>query len=750
MQIICPECHALHDFKVPLPEYTIKCTKCSSLFLTPMEALPEALKSQENLSASLKRLEDAYTQERHQLESRLEERYRRSRRHAEQELEREEAERKRTREAADESIVKHSIANKLLTIVLTIYFLAVIIVNGILMVNQYYSTKNLILEDLRSTEKIFGRGLAEAIWNMDDTGVQAIINGMLEHPVIVGVRITGDGSEGYVSKGRTTDFWHTFPILYTSEDGTKTVTGNATVYSDTGLILKRVKMGYWLLGINGVTVAVVLTIAFLWVSRNLLRQPLSMLTNAVSSLNLESLDSLEVRVNTTARNELKILEESFNQMVHNLIDERKTILQMSSTFEKFIPKQFLSRIAEQGIGTIKLGSMDSERLSILYAEIQSYDGITEQLDAESQYEFLNAYLAAMEVPIEKHGGFIFQLNKTAIMALFTLNDHSMEALSAVYAAIDMQKAVQEFNGEQLDLSYPSISIGIGIHSGDVVLGTLGNETRLESTAIGESIESAIRLQELTDQYGSQVLISHSTFSLLESLDAFQWRELDAVHLQSEADTIQIYEVFDADPAAGIKQQILKTFHRGIESFRNQDWKEAEDAFEMCLKTYPVDVVSQMYIKRCKGYLTDDEGIVAFLKDESEVFASLDDVSIAEISQHFTVTRYERDETVIRYGEIGHIFYIVRSGSLEVVLQGEDGRDVSVAALSKGDCFAEMSLMTGDPAMATIRGITSGDLLALNQDQFESMLRDFPTLNSYFRKLFLERLVEDKNKIAYTV
>lgn len=773
MQAICPDCLTTHELNVPLKDYTVTCNKCRTIFLAPTEALPTAIQSHDDLETSIKKLEDAYTQERYQLEDRLQKQFKTTKRQLEQDYEKSEKELRKTRDTEADTTVKHPVANKLLKIVLTIYFLAVIIVNGILVVNQYYSTKDLILLDLKSSEKIFGNGLAEAIWNMDDTGLQAIISGMLEHPVIVGVRIVDDESTEIAVKGivgekdgmeipadtgkYSTDsiqkkisagrlFSYAFPILYTSEEGGKTVTGKATVYSETGLIFQRLKMGYWLLGINGVTVAIILTISFLWVSRLALGRPLSMLTNAVSTLNLENLDTLEVHVDTRDRNELKILEESFNRMVHSLIEEKKTILQMSSTFEKFIPKQFLSRIAEKGIGTIKLGSMDSERLSILYAQIQSFDDISDRLDADKQYRFLNAYLAAMEVPIEKHGGFIFQLSKTAIMALFTLNDHSIEALSAVYAAIDMQKAIRAFNEDQQSDDSPSISIGIGIHSGDVILGTLGNETRLESTVIGESIESAIRLSDLTGHYDSQILISHNTFSLLESFDAFQWRELDAIHLRHEADTVRIFEVFDADPAFEIKQQILDTFHQGLDDFHKRKWESAEKHFEKCLKTYPVDVVSQIYIKRCKGYKADNSGIVDFLQKESEVFRSLDDISIAELAQSFGTRQFDKADPVVRYGEVGEIFYVVRNGSLEVVVPGEDGSEVVVATLSKGDCFGEMSLMTGDPTMATIKGVMPGDLLTLNHSQFEAMLRNFSTLNSYFHRLFLDRLLEDKAKI----
>ena len=629
MRIVCPECHTLHEFKTPLDDRTITCGKCKTTFLTPIEALPDTIQSREDLEISIKELEDAFAIEKSRLSTKLNEQYKIKRGRIEQAFERAEIAREKKAETSEAKSVKNPIANKLLKIVLSIYFIAVLSVNTIHMINQYYSTKKHILIDLESSEKIFGKGLGEAVWNMDDSAVQAIMEGMFEHPVIIGIKIVDVDGEILGSKGifidnegkaifmnqdnepadldkkkmKTNDLlWHSFPIIFTSEEGEKTAAGKATVYSDTKFIFERVKTGYWLLAINAMTVAIVLWITLSWVARIFLGRPLSMLTNAVASLNMDNMDTLEVHVKTTDRNELKILEESFTAMVQNLIKEKKTILQLSSTFEKFVPKQFLSRIAEEGVSSIQLGEMGSERLSILYAWIQTSNDIAECTDSNKQFDFLNSYLSSMEVPIEKHGGFIFQLNKSSIMALFSLEDHTMEALSAVYSAIDMQKALIVFNENQQQLGHPPISIDIGVHTGSVVLGTLGNEKRLEPTVIGEPIEVAIHLQELNGNYNSQIIISHDTFTMLKSYDAFQWRELDSVHIRGKAEFVSVYEVFDADPAFEVKLKILDSYKKGMESFQNKHWDESIMHFENCLSVYPADIVSQMYIKRSQRSL----------------------------------------------------------------------------------------------------------------------------------------------------
>jgi len=780
MQIICPECHTLYESKKPITNNRLTCKNCKTIFLTPIEAFVEAEETDGDLGKAKSRLKNKFREEKRRFADQLEEEFKKEREKLEERHKKAEEERRKAKEAADKKTVKNPIAKMLLKIVLSIYFVVILIVTMSLMVYQYYNAKNHITVDLKASERVFGKGLSEAVWNMDTSGMQSIITGMLEHPVIIGVKIVDESGEvigggGYIVdndgkqifyEGNISDeqpdkpepasvsrhqkeddrvsgmFWHTFPLSFT-ESGEKSDVGKVTVYSRSKFIFQRVKGGYSILIINALVVAIALWITFLWVSRIFLARPLTVLTNAVAELNLQNLDSLEVNVNASGRNEIKILEESFNSMVNNLIEEKKRIIQLSKTFEKFVPKQFLSRIAGEGISSIKLGGMESEHLAILFITIHSFEALSEYMDSEKMFKFLNSYLSRMEAPIENHGGFIYELSKNAITAVFDLNDRSMEALSAIYAAIDMQKALNLFNEEQEKLGYPSITIGAGIHSGKVTLGTLGNENRLESTVIGEATEIAMRLQMLTDTYNSQILISSDTFDLLKSYDAFQWREIDTLQLEGKEDPIRFYEVFDADPVIEIKQQILELYNDGLKHICDQDWDDAIKCFEKCLDIYPVDVVSQKYIKRCQSRKEDSFGFGGFLKNESEAFKPLSDSSISDIAKLFKTLHFDKDVAILRYGEVGSAFHVVYEGTLNVFLSDKPDQEIKVATLKRGDCFGEMSLMTGEPIMATIKSATSVELLTLGPDQFETLLRDHPSLNSYFHKLFLRRLVKNK-------
>ena len=765
MQIICPECHTLYKTKKPILNNRLKCKKCKTTFLAPIEAIAKISQTKEDMHRAQKQLAEAFDKEQREIK----EKYKKAKKQLKESHEKVKEKRKKAEDLDEKRSIKKSIAKKFLYVVLLSYFMVVLVVSLGYMVYEYNITKNAIIKDLISSEKVFGKGLGESIWNMDTSSLQSIISGMIKWPVIIGVRIV-DSEEKEIGAGggfiddqgryvfysddaeaigifRAQDgisglFWHTFPVVHVSADKTENaVVGKATVYSSRQFVFERVKAGYSIFFVSTLLIALAVCFTLLRVSRVFLSQPLSILTNATAELNLKNLDSLEVDINISDRNELKILEESFNTMVQNMIEEKKTIEQMSLTFEKFLPKQFLTQIAEEGISSIKLGGMESERLTILFSQIQSFDSLSKQMDPEETYQFYNSYLSSMETPIEKHGGFVFKFNKDAIMALFFLNDPPMEALSAVYSAIDMQKALTVFNESQQKLGYEPISTGVGIHSGEVSLGTLGSETRMESTVIGDAINISERLQNLTEEYNSQILISHDTFKLLESFEAFQWRELDSIDLEGEKDSMQIFEIFDAEPAKEVKIQILEYFNEGVKSFRTRNWDRAIELFEKCLSIFPVDVVSQMYIKRSESHKGDSSGIADFLRNESELFKILDDTSIAEIAQQFIVVGYEDGETIIEQGTVGENFYIVHSGSVDVLVKDENGGEIKVADLQKGDCFGEMSLLTGEQTAANIKSGQLTELLILNKGQFENMLRKFSSLNSYFHKLFVQRLRE---------
>ncbi len=282
--------------------------------------------------------------------------------------------------------------------------------------------------------------------------------------------------------------------------------------------------------------------------------------------------------------------------------ESEKISAMTQTFEKFVPKQFLHRLATEGIENIKLGKAESDVITILFSDIRSFTHLSESMSPQEVLNFLNAYFQRMSQTIHDHDGFIDKFVGDAIMALFDLpeEENALEARNAINASISMQNAVTAYNRDRQVAGYPPISIGIGIHSGPVVIGTVGSQDRMDSTVLGDVVNLAARLEELTKYYSSKILVSEETFRMTRDTGTILWRELDYISVRGKDIPTKIYEVFNCDPAEvrERKQQISESYHRGITAFYGQRWDEALHLFQMCLQVYPEDVASRLYVDRC--------------------------------------------------------------------------------------------------------------------------------------------------------
>ena len=185
--------------------------------------------------------------------------------------------------------------------------------------------------------------------------------------------------------------------------------------------------------------------------------------------------------------------------------------QSKEVFQKFVPKQFLDRIAKEGVEKIELGKAESDTISILFSDIRSFTKLSESLNPQELLNLLNAYFKRMGVPIKEHDGFIDKFIGDAIMALFDSPDLSdrEEALNAIEASIEMHRHLNDYNRHRESCGYVPIEIGIGIHTGKVIIGTVGTVDRMESTVLGDVVNVASRLEGLTKHYRSKIIVSEA-------------------------------------------------------------------------------------------------------------------------------------------------------------------------------------------------------------------------------------------------
>jgi class 3 adenylate cyclase len=167
-------------------------------------------------------------------------------------------------------------------------------------------------------------------------------------------------------------------------------------------------------------------------------------------------------------------------------------------------------LARKNIAEIQRGECVKKQMSILFADIRSFTTLSEQMTPEDTFKFINGYLRRMEPAIINNGGFIDKYIGDAIMALF-----EGSADGAVKAGVTMLNTLADYNVKRQRSNRQPIEIGIGINTGNLMLGTVGGNSRIDTTVIGDAVNLSARLQELTKVYQTPLLISHNTFACLE-------------------------------------------------------------------------------------------------------------------------------------------------------------------------------------------------------------------------------------------
>ena len=175
-------------------------------------------------------------------------------------------------------------------------------------------------------------------------------------------------------------------------------------------------------------------------------------------------------------------------------------------------------------------------MTILFCDIRDFTTFAEERSPEKIFKFLNEFLGKMEPAISENHGFIDKYIGDAIMALFTNAD------DAIQAALTMQKNMISLNIKGEQESHMPFSIGIGINTGDLMLGILGGSRRIETTVIGDAVNVASRLESLTKEYKCSIIISDATKNQLENSEKYDLQQIGKVVVKGRKAPIDIWKV----------------------------------------------------------------------------------------------------------------------------------------------------------------------------------------------------------------
>ena len=286
--------------------------------------------------------------------------------------------------------------------------------------------------------------------------------------------------------------------------------------------------------------------------------------------------------------------------------ETEAANRLTRLFEKFVPKGFLERIAPEGLESLRFGTAESDEATILFSDIRSFTDLSEPLSPQELMDFLNDYLKMMNMSIMVNHGFVDKFIGDAVMAIFDRTEQSSnDARNALNAGMGMLQVLGTMNQKRKRQGQIPISIGIGIHTGPVVFGTLGFEERMDSTVLGDAVNLASRLESLTKYYGASLLFSDQTFEALgDEKENLLIRKIDTVMVKGRKQAVKIYELFNSDSpdVQSAKKMVMQSLEEPLSLYRQKKWMEAQQLFTDLARNQPLDSLPAIYVERCQNLL----------------------------------------------------------------------------------------------------------------------------------------------------
>ena len=305
--------------------------------------------------------------------------------------------------------------------------------------------------------------------------------------------------------------------------------------------------------------------------------------------------NLDARAQVRSRDEVGRLGVSFNAMAETIQHYSTRLEALLSAYGRFVPQEFLRLLKKGSILDVKLGDQTQSEMAVLFSDIVSFTSLSEAMTPFENFNFLNSYLRRMGPRIRAAGGFIDKYIGDGIMALFPEKPDD-----ALTAAVAMQEALVEYNFHRSKCKYRAIQIGVGVHAGKLMLGTVGEHERMDGSVISDAVNLCSRLQGLTRAYGSAILTTGQTLKMLREPALFHCRFIDRVRVRGKKETVLLFEVLDGEPQ---RQREKKISHRpelarALRLYYGRDPKAALDIIGQLLKENQEDEILRIYRKRC--------------------------------------------------------------------------------------------------------------------------------------------------------
>ncbi len=334
------------------------------------------------------------------------------------------------------------------------------------------------------------------------------------------------------------------------------------------------------------------------------------LNNVVNIMNdIIKLNDLSSRVPVQFNDEIGELAFTFNNMLeeldgaYNKIKEyafqsvlaQKKEERIKNMFQKYVPQDVVNEIVANPDQAL-VGK--NSNLSVLFSDIRSFTTISESMTPADLVDALNRYFTEMVNIIYNRRGVIDKYIGDAIMAIFGApKSYGDDPQQSVLAGIEMLESLETFNIQQRERGFKEFKIGIGINYGPVVVGNIGTSQKMDYTVIGDAVNLASRLEGLTKEYHTEIIISEGTYQAVK--DFFYVREVDRVFVKGKLKPVKIFQ--PARKLSNDQKKAWTLYNKALYLYHNRAWGEAEKHLIKALEILPEDFLSLKYLNQTKEF-----------------------------------------------------------------------------------------------------------------------------------------------------
>lgn len=287
-----------------------------------------------------------------------------------------------------------------------------------------------------------------------------------------------------------------------------------------------------------------------------------------------------------------------------LFTEEQEKNKIRKMFSQYVSPAALTAMVDNYENYAQAGNGSKEIVTVLFSDVRGFTSLSENLPPEQVVEILNFYFTKMTEAVHNHHGTIDKFIGDAIMAIWGAPIKSdSHAIDAVNAAKEMMQKLKEVNAWLEEKDLPPLKIGIGINTGEAVLGSVGSEQKADYTVIGDTVNLASRLEGVTKQYDCEIIISESTKKALN--DRIPSQVVDMIKVKGKEQAIKIYSPILAEPQAQDAQS-TKTYelhclsqlsHEAFSHYINKRWDLAISAY----RKIPNENLANKFINRCEVF-----------------------------------------------------------------------------------------------------------------------------------------------------